>query len=176
MALNISLKPRERVVVNGAVIRNKSSRHPLTVEFLNKVNFMREREILMPEQAVTPLLRILYWLQITYIDPEQRPIAQQRFLELTQELHDAVAEPRLRHALATAVERVSQSRFGAALKALRDALPIERELLGRPPAEAQGAPLNASLVATASRSEAAIDCLDASVNEDPCDLGDHASH
>ena len=130
MPLTLSLKPRERLVVNGAVLRNKSSRHPLTLEFLNKVNFMREREIVLPEHAVTPLLRVIYWLQLLYIDPDQRDLAQQRFVDLARELHDAVAEPNIRRAIAAAVDYAVQQRFGAALKALRDALPFERALLG----------------------------------------------
>ncbi|MBK8174613.1 MAG: flagellar biosynthesis repressor FlbT [Rhodospirillales bacterium] len=130
MPLNISLKPRERLVVNGAVIRNKSARHPLTIELLNKVNFMREREILMPEDALTPLLRVMYWLQITYIDPDQRDDAQLRFLELVREIKDAVSEPSILSAVDAAVAFVGQDQFGSALKALRDALPHERRLLG----------------------------------------------
>lgn len=132
MVLNISLKPRERLVVNGAVIRNKSSRHSLTMEFLNRVNFMREREILMPEQANTPLLRIIYWLQITYIDAEQRSEAQQRFFELAQELKTMLGGGKIAAAIDQALALLQQERFGAALKVLRDALPIERALLDLP--------------------------------------------
>lgn len=171
MALNISLKPRERLVVNGAVIRNKSSRHPLTVEFLNKVNFMREREILMPEQAVTPLLRVIYWLQITYIDPEMRGLAQQRFLELAQELHDAVAEPRIRTAVATAVEFMHHARFGAALKVLRDALPIEQALLGAPAGD-QPEGMSSVIIAAAREERAAATGLDVGVEEDAFEARD----
>jgi Flagellar biosynthesis regulator FlbT len=129
VALNISLKPRERLVVNGAVIRNRSSRHSLTIEFLNRVNFMREREILLPEQAVTPLLRVIYWLQLTYIDPDQRDMAQRRFLELAHDLYDAVGVPAIRTALTNATELMQAGRFGASLKALREVLPLERALL-----------------------------------------------
>lgn len=168
MALNISLKPRERLVVNGAVIRNKSSRHPLTVEFLNKVNFMREREIVMPEQAVTPLLRVIYWLQITYIDPDQREHAQQRFLELAQEVHDAVGEPNIRNAVAASVQSMRAGRFGGALKALRDVLPIERALLGLTIAARE--PAAGPDVLAAAANPPSLDGLDPEVAEDGYDV------
>jgi flagellar biosynthesis repressor protein FlbT len=161
VALNISLKPRERLVVNGAVIRNKSSRHSLTVEFLNKVNFMREREIMMPEQAITPLLRVIYWLQITYIDPDQRAQAQSRFLELAQDLHDAVAEPRIRLAVATAVDLMQHGKFGAALKVLRDTLPVERALLNMAASNGSG------VMAAIREDDDASTRLDLAVVEDP---------
>lgn len=168
MALNISLKPRERLVVNGAVIRNRSSRHPVTIEFLNRVNFMREREILMPEQAITPLLRVIYWLQITYIDPDQRSVAEQRFLDLARDLHDAVALPELRSALDTATDYMHQGRFGAALKVLRDALPLEQALLemNGPAALPPGA---AGLAATMRADAPATGGLDPCVTEETFD-------
>jgi flagellar protein FlbT len=169
MALNLSLKPREKLVVNGAVLRNSSSRHPLTLEFLNKVNFMREREIIMPEQAVTPLLRVIYWLQIMYIDPDQRSVAEQRFMELAQELHDAVAEPNIRLAIAASVSFMLQQRFGAALKVLKDALPFERALLGMTASD------QASSVVTAVRRHAGdAPGLDTAITEELLQPGDVA--
>jgi len=161
VVLNISLKPRERLVVNGAVIRNKSSRHSLTMEFLNRVNFMREREILMPEQATTPLLRIIYWLQITYIDAEQRSEAQQRFFELAHELKTMLGGGKIAAAIDEALALLQQERFGAALKVLRDALPIERALLDLP-AGAVPCP-----VAEAVCAEGKATGLDPDVREEP---------
>lgn len=166
MALNISLKPRERLVVNGAVIRNRSCRHSLTIEFLNRVNFMREREILLPEQAATPLLRVIYWLQLTYIDPDQRELAQQRFLELARDLHDAVAVPAIRTALATATELMQAGRFGASLKALREVLPLERTLLGMS-ADEPVEEVTSEIATAICDSEPTWQGLDASVAEEP---------
>jgi flagellar biosynthesis activator protein FlaF len=174
LPLTLSLKPRERLVVNGAVLRNKSGRHPLTLEVLNKVNFMREREIVLPEHAVTPLLRVIYWLQLRYIDPEQRELAQQRFLELARELHAAVAEPNIRRAVAAAVAFAAQQRFGAALKALRDALPFERALLGlaAPDEPSTGGPASLVPVLAVSGRDVVADApgLDPAVEEEPADL------
>lgn len=168
MALNISLKPRERLVINGAVIRNKSARHPVTIEFLNRVNFMREREILLPEQAATPLLRAIYWLQITYIDPEQRALAQERFLELVRALHDAVAIPAIRTALDAAIDFMGAGRFGASLKVLRDVLPLERAMLDVA-AQQTASEAMPGVAAAIGAGESAADGLDFNVNEEPFD-------
>ena len=166
MPLNISLKPRERLVVNGAVIRNRSGQHALTIEFLNRVNFMREREILQPEQATTPLLRVIYWLQVAYIDPEQHAMAEERFLVLAQELHEAVAVPELRTAITVAITAMRQGRFGAALKKLRDALPLEQEMLGL---AAQQRPPVPECIAALRDQKPAVDGLDGRVAEEPFD-------
>lgn len=166
--LNISLKPRERLVVNGAVIRNRSGRHPLTIEFLNRVNFMREREIVMPEQANTPLLRIIYWLQIAYIDPEQRTAAEQRFLTLVRDLHDAVAIAELRSALTEATALMRAGKFGAALKRLRDALPLERAMLAMS-SPIEIAPMGTELEAAIHAAPPATDGLDSGVSEETFD-------
>ena len=56
MALKLSLKPHEKVVINGAVIANGDRRSTICVE--NIANVLREGDIIQPEQANTPAKRI----------------------------------------------------------------------------------------------------------------------
>lgn len=70
MALVIKLKPRERLLVNGALIRNASD-SVATLHLLNRANVLHEKDILLPEQAGTPLGHLYIALQDLLLAPEQ---------------------------------------------------------------------------------------------------------
>jgi flagellar biosynthesis regulator FlbT len=136
MSLLIRLRPKEKLVVNGAVLQNESDRHGLTLVALNRINYMREREIVLPEHAITPLLKVIYWLQLAYIEPETREESGAQFMATARALFEdeTMRHPKIRFALASAIGYAANGQLAAALKALREALPHERELLGIEPA------------------------------------------
>ncbi len=59
--LKISLKPNEKIYVNGAVIRTDRK---VTLEFLNDVQFLLENHVLQPEDASTPLRQLYFIVQV----------------------------------------------------------------------------------------------------------------
>ena len=61
MALRIRLSPGEQVIVNGAVIQNGDRRNVVSV--LNPANVLRGRDVLRPEDAVTPVARAYFLVQ-----------------------------------------------------------------------------------------------------------------
>ena len=65
-AFKLSMKPNERVYVNGAVLRfdRKTS-----VEFLNNVHFLLESHVLQVEDANTPLKRLYFSIQLQLMTP-----------------------------------------------------------------------------------------------------------
>ena len=69
MALRLTLRPHERVIVGGAVIRNSESRCELLIE--NEVPVLREPDILSPSAVRTPCERIYLALQLIYVDHER---------------------------------------------------------------------------------------------------------
>lgn len=166
MSLTIRLKPGEKVVVNGGVLRNASARHPIALEVLNRVNFMREREILLPEDAITPLLKVIYWLQIAYIDPLNSEKGRIRFLEAARELFEQKqreGDREICYGLASAIGYAHTLQYAAALKALRDALPFERARLGILDSDIEAPP---EVLASAGSPMPDAPGLDASVHED----------
>lgn len=66
MALKIILKPEERIILGGAVIRNGKSSAQLVVE--NRVPLLRQKDILAEEEADTPCKRIYFAVQLMYVD------------------------------------------------------------------------------------------------------------
>ena len=64
--LQISLKPGERIFINGAVLRVDRK---VAVEFLNDVTFLLENHVLQPEGATTPLKQLYFILQVMLMNP-----------------------------------------------------------------------------------------------------------
>lgn len=65
MPLKLSLKPGEAVVVNGAVLRNGDRRGTLLLE--NQSRVLREKDVLMPEEARSPSERAYFAIMQMYL-------------------------------------------------------------------------------------------------------------
>ena len=64
MPLKITLKPRERLILGGAVLRNGDGATHLLVE--NEVPILRERDILTEKNAASPCRRV-YFARVRWI-------------------------------------------------------------------------------------------------------------
>ena len=64
--LQISLKPGERIYVNGAVLKVDRK---VSIEFLNDVTFLLEHHVLHPDDTRTPLRQLYFIVQTLLIDP-----------------------------------------------------------------------------------------------------------
>ncbi len=66
MALKISLKPGEKIIISGAVVANGNAKSNLLIE--NRVPILREKDIMKEAAADTPCRRIYFVIQLMYID------------------------------------------------------------------------------------------------------------
>jgi len=66
MALKISLKPHERIIIGGAVVQNGSARSDFVIE--NSVPVLREKDIMGLHDANSPCRRIYFAIQLMYVD------------------------------------------------------------------------------------------------------------
>jgi flagellar protein FlbT len=71
MPLKLTLKPDERLVINGCVIRNSSRRQVLTIES-HHADVIRGKDILDKEDAATPVSRVYYLIQTALTKAELR--------------------------------------------------------------------------------------------------------
>ena len=122
----ISLKPHERVYINGAVIKvdRKTS-----LEFLNDVQFLLESQVLQAADANTPLKRLYFTVQIQLMSPSDTTAANKMFKEQLQQLLLTFEDAMVRTELANVEKMVAESRFHEAMKTLRTLYPIEERLL-----------------------------------------------
>ena len=66
LPLKLSLKPGEKFVLNGAVVQNGDRRTVLLLQ--NKASVLREKDIMQPEEVVTPARMIYFPIMMMYLD------------------------------------------------------------------------------------------------------------
>jgi flagellar protein FlbT len=132
MPLNLTLKPNEKLIVNGAVLSNNSPRS-VTLSFHNKAQLLQQKDVLLPEEANTPLLRTYFALQCLYLDADNTESNRALFMKFAAELFAATSNAEIRNAITTALVHVGAGEFYRALSSLRAAVPAERKLLDPAP-------------------------------------------
>jgi len=85
MPLKLRMRPGERVIVNGVVLRNQGGR-AVELEVLNRGTILHERDIMLPDQATTPHNQIYFLLQAMHLDEGDREAAYRQALAVTSRL------------------------------------------------------------------------------------------
>ena len=127
MALKVTLKPGEKFVINGAVIENGDRRATLMIQ--NKVTILRERDILQPDQADTPVKRIYFAIMMMYLDDKVRKDFYAEFVQRVSEFISAVSTPSVLQQCVAILEDVNTGEYYRALMNCRKLLPFEQERL-----------------------------------------------
>jgi flagellar protein FlbT len=125
MALKISLKPHERMIIGGAVVTNGDSRTQLTIE--NKVPLLREKDILSEQEADSPSRRIYFVIQLMYVDEENLMTHHQAYWNLVEELVQAA--PSVIKLVDQISEHILFGRYYQALKLARQLIDYEQEVM-----------------------------------------------
>jgi flagellar protein FlbT len=153
--LVLKLGPKERVLVNGAVIENGDRRSRLAILTPN-AHILRLRDAIRPGEANTPVRRVCYIAQLVLSGDAPEAEARLQLLQGIEQLSRALLDDESRRLLDEATEAVRGGDAYRALKRLRALLPREDRLLAaahsgpaglpaRPPAAALvGAPASAS--------------------------------
>ncbi|WP_127113132.1 flagellar biosynthesis repressor FlbT [Shimia sediminis] len=130
--LVLKLSPKERVLVNGAVIENGDRRSRLSIVTPN-ANILRLRDAIHPEQANTPVRRVCYALQLILTGDSVPEEASLPILRRIEELSRILTDTDSRRHLTLATEAILAGRHYQGLKALRTLLPREDRLLAACP-------------------------------------------
>lgn len=125
MALTIVIKPREKLIIGGAVITNGGSKTELTVE--NNVPILRGKDIMSLSEADSPCKRIYFAIQLMYVDQENLAEHHKSFWELAGDV--AKAAPSRKPALREISDNVLNKRYYQALKTTRKLIAYEQEVI-----------------------------------------------
>jgi flagellar protein FlbT len=125
MPLKVSLKPRERLILGGAVVRNGETAAHLVVE--NEVPILRERDILSEPHADSPCRRIYFAVQLMYVDERNLAEHQRLYWLLVDDL--LAAAPSAVKFTGTISALVVDKKYYQALKSARKLIDYEQELL-----------------------------------------------
>ncbi|BCA58975.1 flagellar biosynthesis repressor FlbT [Sphingomonas sp. HMP6] len=128
MTLRISLRDGEKLIVNGAVLR-AIGRTDLCVE--NSVSLLRGREVMSPDDAVTPARRLYYACMIAYIDPHGATAHHDEIVRYLHDLLGALEAPEAKAACASFARKVATGDFYRALADCRALIDYEAAAIGR---------------------------------------------
>jgi flagellar protein FlbT len=124
--LKISLKPNEKIYVNGAVIRVDRK---VTIELMNDVQFLLESHVIQADQASTPLKQLYFIVQIMLINPAGAAEARDMFRRSLPMLIASFDNQDICNRLKQIDRMVGEDDIYEALKAIRALYPLERKVL-----------------------------------------------
>jgi len=128
--LVLKLSPKERVLVNGAVIENGERRSRLAILTPN-VNILRLRDALRPDEVTTPVRRVCYVAQLVLSGDVGIEDARKQIITGIEQLSQVFQDPDSRAQLSQATEAVKAEDFYRVLKSLRGLMPREDRLMER---------------------------------------------
>jgi flagellar protein FlbT len=125
MSLKLALKPHEKIIIGGAVIKNGASSCHLLIE--NNVPILRQTDILSEIDAISPCRRIYFVIQPLYIDGDKNPELQPMYWELVSDVLSAA--PSMKDFISQISQFIAKGKFYQALKIAKKLIRYEEDLL-----------------------------------------------
>ncbi|SIO13248.1 flagellar biosynthesis repressor FlbT [Vannielia litorea] len=126
--LVLKLSPKERVLINGAVIENGDRRSRLSI-VTPGAHILRLRDAIHPEEARTPVKRVAYIAQLVLSGDTAPADADIQLMRGIEQLSQVFTDHDSRTQLDTATAAVREGQHYQALKCLRALIPREDRLL-----------------------------------------------
>lgn len=126
--LVLKLSPKERVLINGAVIENGDRRSRLSI-VTPGANILRLRDAIHPDEVTTPVRRVCYVAQLVLSGDADLDDAKMQILRGIEQLSQVFQDSDSRTQLSMATDQIVAGNAYQALKALRALLPREERML-----------------------------------------------
>lgn len=126
MALNVDLKPNERIIIANVSVRNGDRRARLIFE--TEAKFLREKDMLAASEAKTACERLYILLQVIYFVGNNSDL-EEKFVAASNEI--MAASPSMTPYIADIYEKFTAEEFYASLKSGQKLMQYEKELLDR---------------------------------------------
>ena len=124
--LKISLKPNEKIYLNGAVVRVDRK---VTLELLNDVQFLLESHVLQMDEATTPLRQLYFILQAILMDPQNAEPTLVLFYEVLASAVASFSNETVLEGLKAARQMAGAKRIFEAMRTIRGLFPVEAAIL-----------------------------------------------
>jgi len=124
MALVIDLKPQEKILIGTAVITNSAQRTRLHIA--GDAPILREKDILLEENADSPCKRIYFIIQCMYLSNSPKEY-HEKYFELVREIQKAA--PTTTIFFAQINENIIAGTYYKALKLANQLIEHEQELI-----------------------------------------------
>ena len=131
MALKLTLSPNEKLVINGAVIQNGDRRSTLIIQ--NKASILREKDIMQPDQASTPMRRVYFAIMMIYMEEKSKEEFHEEFFLRISEFMNAIENSEALATCAKIIQLVHDSEYYKSLLACRELYDFEEARLSYVP-------------------------------------------
>ncbi|MBU2889757.1 flagellar biosynthesis repressor FlbT [Celeribacter halophilus] len=125
--LVLKLAPKERILINGAVIENGERRSRFSIVTPN-ANILRLRDAIHPEEVNTPVRRVCYIAQLVLSGDADPQDAKTQLMRGVEQLSQVLTDSDSRKILGRATSEIQSEQYYQALKSLRSLLPREARL------------------------------------------------
>jgi flagellar protein FlbT len=124
----ISLRPGERVYINGAVVQVDRK---VTIELLNDAMFLLEGHVMHYDETTTPLRQLYFVVQTMLMDPLNADNTRALFKHIFSATVEAFNNEAIIGGLKVVETLVASNRPFEALRAIRSLYPLEEAVLPR---------------------------------------------
>lgn len=126
MALKITLKPREKMIIGGAVLTN-SSRSSCDLIIENKIPVLRQKDIMSEADADSPCRRLYFVIQLMYVDEENISTHTDQYWNFVKDIVQAA--PSMTGVIDAISEHILQQKYYQALKMAQKLIDYEQEVI-----------------------------------------------
>lgn len=126
--LVLKLGPKERVLINGAVIENGDRRSRITI-LSAQANILRLKDAIHPDQANTPVRRACYLAQLILSGDLEAHVPWSRLSDQIDVLKQVFIDVESTALLQKAETAIKDQNAYACLKLLKQIMPLETQLL-----------------------------------------------
>lgn len=126
MPLRIIIKPQERLIINGAVLRNGGS-HNISLLVETQCQFLRESELINESDADTPCKKLCLTLQVLHLSEDSAEVENLFFAQAVEVMRTL---PSTAPFLLKIQEALAAKQTYAAVKLGKQLMYHERDILG----------------------------------------------
>lgn len=124
--MHITLKPGEKIYLNGAVLR---ADRKVSIELMNDATFLLEPHVMQPQKATTPVRQLYFIVQTMLMSPADVAVARGLFDETISRMLEAYDDRTVLDAMASTRGLVERGRYFEALKLLRGLFSHDDDLI-----------------------------------------------
>ncbi|WP_267427657.1 flagellar biosynthesis repressor FlbT [Methylobacterium sp. GC_Met_2] len=126
MPLRLTIKPQERLIINGAILRNGGS-HTISLIVETQCQFLRESELVNESEADTPCKKICLTLQVLHLSEDPTEVTNLFFAQAVEVMR---LLPSSAPFLLQIQEHLAAEQTYAAIKVGKQLMFHERDMLG----------------------------------------------
>lgn len=128
--LVLKMAPKERVLINGAVLENGDKRSRFSI-VTPSANVLRLKDAISPDQANTPVGRLCFQLQLILAGNADADSTKPQITDQIDLLRTIFKDKFSGAHLDAAKDAIEQGKFYSALKSIKVLIPLETALLVR---------------------------------------------